>query len=77
MLSPFQVPPPHRTPYPITPPPASMRVLPHPPIHSCLPALAFPYNGVSIEPSQDQGYPLLQYAAGAMGPSMCTPWLVA
>jgi hypothetical protein len=28
-------------------PPASMRVLLHPPIHSCLTALAFPYAGAS------------------------------
>jgi hypothetical protein len=33
--------------YPILPPPASMRVLPHPPTQSCLPALAFPYIGES------------------------------
>ena len=39
MLSPFQVS--HsENHYPITPPSASMRVLPHPPTNSCLPALA-------------------------------------
>jgi hypothetical protein len=44
---------------PIPPPfPASMRVLPYPPIHSHLTALEFLYTGTSIEPSQDQG-PLL------------------
>jgi hypothetical protein len=31
--------------YPILPPPAFMRVFPHPPTHSHLPALAFPYTG--------------------------------
>ena len=36
---------PLETPYPISPPPASMRVLPHLPTHSCLPALALPYTG--------------------------------
>ena len=35
------------TPYPIPTPPASMRVLPHPCIHTHLPALAFPYTGAS------------------------------
>ena len=44
MLSPFLVPPPE-TPYPVPSPPASMRVFPHPPTHSHLPALAFPYTG--------------------------------
>ena len=34
-------------PCPITPPPASMRVLPHPPTHSLLTDLAFPYTGAS------------------------------
>jgi hypothetical protein len=33
--------------YPIPPYPASMRVLPHPPIHSHLTALAFLYTGAS------------------------------
>ena len=49
-----------------SPPPASMRVFPHPSTHSCLPALAFPYIGAFIEHSQDQrpllpteGHPLL------------------
>jgi hypothetical protein len=42
-----------KPPYPI-PHPASMRELPHPPTHSHLPALAFPYTGASIEPSLDQ-----------------------
>ena len=45
---------PFRTPYPILPPPASMRVLPHPPTHSHLPALAFPYTGV-LNPLRHKG----------------------
>ena len=44
MLSPFSVSP-QETPYPIIPPPASMRVVPHPPTHSYLLAPAFPYTG--------------------------------
>jgi hypothetical protein len=40
MLSPFLVSP-LKTSYPNLLPPASMRVLPHPPTHSCLPALEF------------------------------------
>jgi hypothetical protein len=47
-----------KTPYPISPPPASIRVFPYPPTHSCHLALKFLYTGVSIEPSEDQG-PLL------------------
>jgi hypothetical protein len=39
MLSPFQVSP-LESPYPILPPPASMRGLPHQPTHSYLSALA-------------------------------------
>ena len=35
------------TPYPGLPPPVSMRVLPNPLIHSCLPAPALPYIGAS------------------------------
>jgi len=53
MLSPFLISPPE-TPYPILPPPASMRVLSHQPIHSLLPlSLAFSYTG-GIGTSQDQ-----------------------
>jgi hypothetical protein len=44
MLSPFQVSP-SETPNPIPSSSASMRVLPYPPTHSHLPALAFPYTG--------------------------------
>jgi hypothetical protein len=39
-----------KTPYLIPPPPASMRELIHPPTHSHLTTLAFPYTGAS----QDQ-----------------------
>ena len=46
MLSPFQVFP-LENPYPIPRPPASMRVLPYPPMDLCLPAVAFPYPGTS------------------------------
>ena len=46
MLSSFPVSPPE-TPYPIPLPPASKRLLPQPPTHSCLPTLAFPYTGAS------------------------------
>jgi hypothetical protein len=56
MLSPFPVSP-QQTPYCMPQYCASMRVLPHPPIHSCLTALAFLYTG-GIKPSQDQGTPL-------------------
>ena len=33
--------------YPIPHHPASVRVFPHLPTHSCLPAIAFPYTGTS------------------------------
>jgi len=46
MLLPFQVSP-LQTPYPIPPNPASMKLLPYPPTHSCLTALAFLYTGAS------------------------------
>lgn len=49
MFSPFRVSP-SEIPYPIAPPSAYMRVLTHPPTHFCLPALAFPYTGVSNTP---------------------------
>ena len=35
------------TPFPTLPPPVSMRMLPHPPTHSRLTTLAFPYVGGS------------------------------
>ena len=44
MFSPFQVSPLETT-YPILPLPASMRVLPHPPIHSHGNTPAFSYTG--------------------------------
>ena len=44
-VTPFPVSPPE-TPYPILPSLASMQVFPHPPTHSFLPALSFPYTGV-------------------------------
>ena len=46
MLCPFMASP-LQTSYPILCYPASMRVLPHPPTHSCLTALAFLYTGAS------------------------------
>ena len=46
MFSPFPVFPPEPS-YPIPPPPASMRVLPLPPIHSHFTTRAFPYTGKS------------------------------
>ena len=48
MLSPFPVSPPQLPiPSSLSPLPASMRVLPHPPTHSCLSTLSFPYAGSS------------------------------
>ena len=52
MLSLFPVSP-LETPYPILPPPASMRMLLHTP-HSCLPALAFPYTR-ALDPHRTKG----------------------
>jgi hypothetical protein len=49
MLSSFLVSPPE-IPYPILVTLVSMRLIPHPPIYSCLPALAFPYPGVFTGP---------------------------
>ena len=46
MLSSFPVSP-LQTPYPTPHPAASMRVFPHPPTHTCLPALVFLYTGAS------------------------------
>jgi hypothetical protein len=46
MLSPFPVCPP-QAPYPLLLPRASMRVLPHPPTHSCFSGLEFPYPSSS------------------------------
>ena len=47
MLSTFPIPHPPETPYLIPPPPISMRVFPHLPTHSHLPALTFPYTRAS------------------------------
>ena len=46
MLSPFLVSPPE-TPYPILPPPVSMRVFLHPPTNSHLPTLNSPILGTT------------------------------
>ena len=66
MLSPFLASPP-KTPYPILPPPASMRVLTHWPTHSSLPSWysptlwheAFPWPRASLPIVIPQGHPLL------------------
>jgi hypothetical protein len=44
------------TPYSLIPPLASIRVLLHPPTHSCLPVLSFPYTGAST-PSDPRATP--------------------
>ena len=57
---------------------------PHPPIHSHLPVLEFPYTGaLSLHRTKGLSSLLMltkpssaTYAAGAMGPSMCPLWLV-
>ena len=55
-----------------------------PPTHSHFPSLAFPYTG-TLNPLRPKGHSShwcptrpssATYAAGAMGPSMCTLWLV-
>ena len=64
--------------------PASMRVLPCLPTHSRLTALASPYSRVSslhrtkgLHSHWFQTRPYsATYAAGAIGPSICTLWLV-
>ena len=61
MFSPFQVSP-SETHYAISPPLASMRALPHPTIHSCL-----PHPG---------GLSSATYVASTMGHSMYILWLV-
>jgi hypothetical protein len=82
MLSPLSV-------SPLNPPipsstPVSMRVLLYPPTHSHLTALAFPYT-VALGLQRNNALPShwcptrpssATYAAGAMGPSMHTLWLV-
>ena len=71
---------PSRNPYPILPPPVSMRVLKHPYTHSHFPSLAFPYTGAWRLPRtkdlSSHWCPTrpssATYMVGAMGPSMCT-----
>jgi hypothetical protein len=82
---------PYGTPLSHLPSPSTKRVLPHPFTYSQIPTLAFPYTGASStlrapsEHPQGQGllFPLMSnrpssatYVAGAMGPSICTIWLV-
>jgi hypothetical protein len=64
-------------------PPATMRVFCHPPTHSCLTTLVFPYAGAAIL-HKTKGLPAhwcptrpssAIYATRTMGPSMCTLWL--
>jgi hypothetical protein len=61
MLSPFPISP-LQTPYPISPPPASMRMLPHSPTHSLIPVLAFSYTGASSL-HRTKGLSLMPYKA--------------
>jgi hypothetical protein len=75
---------PFRNPHSIPPSPASMRVLPHLPIHSHLPAMALSYTGVwnTLRPKDhsSHGCPSrpssATYVAKALGLSMCTRWMV-
>jgi hypothetical protein len=49
-------------PYHISPSPDSMRVLHHPPMHSHLPTLLFPYTGeLSLHRTQKPPFPLMSY----------------
>ena len=63
MFSPFQVSA-SETPYSIPPPPAYMRVLPHPPTYSCLPALVFLYTGVTSNLSGPRVSPPTNFQQG-------------
>jgi hypothetical protein len=75
----FPVSPPE-SPYPIPPAPGFMRVLPYPPIQSCLPTLEFTYTGESVlhrtkDLSSQWCLTRLSsatYVTGAMGYSMYT-----
>jgi hypothetical protein len=75
-------PPPPEISYLFLPLPASMKVFFYPPTY--LPDLAFPYTGASsLHSTKDLSShwcptrpSSATYAAEAMGPSMCTPWLV-
>ena len=83
MLSPFLVSP-LKTPYPILPPPASMRVFPHPPTHSCLTTLASPFDGATslhrTKHLPSHGYQIIQssatYLSRAMDAPMYKLWVV-
>ena len=63
--------------YPISTLPASMRVLTHPPDHSLLPALAFPYTRAmnSLRPKDLSSFSA-SYVTSNMGSSMCILCLV-
>ena len=57
--------PPLKNPCPVPTSPASLRVFPHPPTHSCLLTLAFPYTSLhrtraSSPTDAHQGHPLLE-----------------
>ena len=77
MLSPFLIPLP-RNPLSQPPPPASIRVYPHQPTHSCFPTLEFPYIGASsLHGTKGLFFhwcptrlSSATYKAGVMGPSM-------
>jgi hypothetical protein len=80
MLSPFLVSSPE-TPYPILPSPTSMRVLPHTPTPSSLLWHShtlghWAFTGPRAFPPMMTRLSSATYATGAMGPSMCTLWLV-
>ena len=75
---------PSATPLYHSPPPACMRVLPHPPTHSCLHTLKFPYTG-ALSLHRTKGLSshwcptrpsCVAYTSGAMDHSMCTLWMV-
>jgi hypothetical protein len=74
MLSPLQVSPPE-TPHSIPPPPTSMRVLPHPPTHSCNP-LHWGIEHHRTKSCSSHRCPTrpssATYSARDMGPSICT-----
>jgi hypothetical protein len=83
MLSPFPgSPQPLETAYLILPPPASLRIFPHPVTYSWLPILAFFYSGATslhgTKGLSSHWCPTkpfsATYVAVAIGPSMCTHW---
>jgi hypothetical protein len=69
---PFSMSPLWKLPILSTPTPASMRVLPHPPNHSHLPALAFPYTDAS-NPFSPRAAPPTDVQQGHPLPHM--PWV--